>query len=187
MVHEYGDDCDEPNRNRVYISLLDSVKLPKQLLPSHSRTAAYHTVLRGYLRDCAQRGFTHAHIFTCPPRRGQSYIFPFKPGYQREISVTRLRQWYEDMLNDAMFRRDPAVLDVMSIIEAYPDAEVTELPYFDGDNWPDIIEDTLQLQETQTAEARALIAARRVAAQAYLMLFELWAVSLQCDGRGRKK
>jgi E1A/CREB-binding protein len=78
---------------RVYISLLDSVKMPKMVLPSKLRTHMYHTMLRGYLRWAAQRGFTHAHIFTCPPRRGQNYIFPFKPDFQRETCVTRLRAW----------------------------------------------------------------------------------------------
>ena len=177
VVHEYGDDCLEPNRNRVYISLLDSAKLPKLLLPSRWRTTVYHTILRGYLRDCAVRGFTHAHIFTCPPRRGQSYIFPFKPGYQREISVTRLRQWYEDMLNEAMFRPDPAVLDVMSIAEAFPDTLVTELPYFDGDNWPDMIEETLASQKKTSSGTRAAMAARRLAITGFLLLRAVWEVS----------
>jgi len=78
---------------RIYISLLDSVKLPQYILPSAPRTAIYHCVLRGYLRYCGGRGFADAHIYTCPPRRGQNYIFPFKPDDQKEISVTRLRQW----------------------------------------------------------------------------------------------
>lgn len=181
IVHEYGPDCAEPNRNRVYISLLDSVKLPKMLLPSKVRTNVYHTLVRGYLRYCAKRAFQYAHIFTCPPRRGQNYIFPFKPDYQREISVTRLRQWYEDLLNGCMFRPDPAVLDVMSIADAFPDVAVTELPYFDGDNWPDIIEDVIRHEETAVLEQQELDAVRMQIVKACLLLYDLHKVR---GGRG---
>ena len=47
-----------------------------------------------YLRSCSMRGFHSTHIYTCPPRRGQNYIFPLKPADQLETSVGRLRQWY---------------------------------------------------------------------------------------------
>lgn len=79
IVHECGSDCPQPNTERVYISLLDSVKLPKTMLPSAYRTAIYHAVTRGVLRYAGDRGFRFAHIYTCPPRKGQNYIFPFKP------------------------------------------------------------------------------------------------------------
>eukprot|EP00045_Choanoeca_perplexa_P015690 m.200708 g.200708 ORF g.200708 m.200708 type:complete len:1643 (+) comp17055_c0_seq1:162-5090(+) len=152
IIHEYGDDCPAPNTKRVYISLLDSVKMPKRILPSKARTSIYHTILRGYLRVSAERGFTHAHIFTCPPRRGQNYILPFKPPEQREICVTRLRQWYDDLLNACMFRKDPAVLDVMTLMEYLPNCEMHEMPYFDGDNWPDILEDIIRYEEDAVFE-----------------------------------
>ncbi len=48
IVQEYGGDCPAPNRNTVYLSLLDSVKLPKTLLPSSLRTTIYHTIVRRY-------------------------------------------------------------------------------------------------------------------------------------------
>ena len=94
VVFEYGDDCPPPNTRRVYISLLDSVKLPKSYLPSASRTAIYHGLVRGYLRNCGERGFEACHIYTCPPRKGQNYVFPHKPEDQKEISLVRLRRWY---------------------------------------------------------------------------------------------
>lgn len=124
------------------------------MLPSAQRTALYHCVLRGYLRFCGSRGFTDAHIYTCPPRRGQNYIFPFKPDEQREISVTRLRQWYASMLSDAMFRADPAVAGFMNIQEAYDSPSLPDIPYFDGDNWPDILEDIIKLDEKAEEEER---------------------------------
>lgn len=98
IIHEYGSDCTEPNKNRCYLALLDSVKLPKTMLPSAYRTAIYHCSIRAYLRNAGQRGYRHCHIYTCPPRKGQNYIFPFKPDDQKEISVTRLRKWYADIM-----------------------------------------------------------------------------------------
>jgi hypothetical protein len=91
-----------------------------------------------------QLGFATAHIYTCPPRRGQSYIFPFKPDHQREISLTRLRQWYADLLTVAAGGSDPAILGYQTISDAYPNVTLLQVPYFDGDNWPDIIEDILK-------------------------------------------
>ncbi len=97
-----------------------------------------------YLRVVGQYGFATAHIYTCPPRRGQNYIFPFKPDHQREISLTRLRHWYADLLNFAAVGPDAAILGYQTISEAYPDVSLRQVPYFDGDNWPDIIEDILK-------------------------------------------
>lgn len=85
-----------------------------------------------------------AHIYTCPPRRGQNYIFPFKPDHQKEISLTRLRQWYADLLTAASTGPDAPVRGYQTIADAYPNATMQQIPYFDGDNWPDIIEDILK-------------------------------------------
>jgi hypothetical protein len=101
IVHECGSDSPQPNTDRVYISLLDSIKLPKQMLPSHYRTRIYHNVLRAYLRQAGNRGFKHCHIYTCPPRKGQNYIFPFKPEDQKEINTVRLRKWCAHVCSQA--------------------------------------------------------------------------------------
>ena len=47
-VQEYGSDCPEPNKNRVYISYLDSVRYFKST-PAGHRSTVYHSVLAGYL------------------------------------------------------------------------------------------------------------------------------------------
>ena len=44
FVYEYGDDCPEPNRRRVYISYLDSVNY---LTPKFTRTRVYHELMTG--------------------------------------------------------------------------------------------------------------------------------------------
>lgn len=67
------------------------------------------TSVFSYLRYAGERGFIYGHIYTCPPRRGQNYIFPFKPDDQKEISLTRLRAWYADLLTASAIRDDPAI------------------------------------------------------------------------------
>jgi hypothetical protein len=97
-VQEYGDDCPEPNRNRVYVAYLDSVEFFR---PTSARTAVYHEVLIGYLRWSQMRGFKTAHIWACPPHRGDNFIFWCHPPYQKTPSRDRLNQWYDKMLERA--------------------------------------------------------------------------------------
>jgi len=152
IVHECGPETPQPNRERVYISLLDSIKLPKTMLPSMYRTAIYHAVVRGYLRYVGGRGFKYAHLYTCPPRKGQNYILPFKPDDQKEISTARLRKWYSDLLTQAANTNPPALSSFRNIGEVFKNAKLTEIPYFDGDNWPDIMEDILKFDNAQKDE-----------------------------------
>lgn len=155
IVHECASGTPQPNQDRVYISLLDSIKLPKTMLPSMYRTAIYHAVVRGYLRYVGQRGFRYAHLYTCPPRKGQNYILPFKPDDQKEISTVRLRKWYSDLLTAAQNSNPPALNSFKNIGEVFKNAKLTEIPYFDGDNWPDIMEDILKFDNAQKDEERS--------------------------------
>lgn len=152
IVHECGSESPEPNRNRVYISLLDSIKLPKSILPSRFRTMIYHTVTRGYLRYVGLRGFKYGHIYTCPPRKGQNYIFPFKPDDQKEINTQRLRKWYADLLTEGAESSPQSIKGFENIGDAYKKPTLLDIPYFEGDNWPDIMEDILKLDNRQQAE-----------------------------------
>eukprot|EP00051_Salpingoeca_urceolata_P006290 m.83380 g.83380 ORF g.83380 m.83380 type:complete len:1007 (-) comp14764_c1_seq3:89-3109(-) len=154
IVQEYGAECPQPNQQRVYIALLDSVKLPKAFLPSAVRTEVYHTVVRGYLRYAGRRGFKFAHIYTCPPRKGQNYIFPFKPPDQKEISVVRLRQWYNNLLHPKVPPPEPAIVGTKLLGDIYTQPKLTEIPYFDGDNWPEIIEDCIRLDIKALADQK---------------------------------
>lgn len=52
-TQEFDSDCPEPNRNRVYISFLDSVYFFK---PRRRRTGVYFEILNGYFEFCKNRG-----------------------------------------------------------------------------------------------------------------------------------
>ncbi|KAI6648030.1 CREB-binding protein isoform X2 [Oopsacas minuta] len=140
-VQEYGADCPEPNRNRVYISYLDSVFYfrPRQL-----RTDVYHEILISYLEYCKGQGYLYAHIWACPPSEGDDYIFHCHPVEQKTPKPRRLQEWYKAMLEKAIERSA-----VSSYTDIYSDfleheSNPTAIPYFEGDFWPNVIENFIK-------------------------------------------
>lgn len=147
-VQEYGPDSLEPNRGRVYVSYLDSVNYfqPKKL-----RTLMHQQVMLGFLEDCKNRGFHTAHIWSCPPLKGDDYIFFCKPENQKIPKSARLRQWYQKLLQQA--KKDGLVINISNLYAEYYLKKKTahELPYFEGDYWPRLAEDLIkQLEEKST-------------------------------------
>ena len=61
-VQEYGSDCPEPNKNRVYISYLDSVRYFESEPMGH-RSTVYHSILVAYLQWTRMLGFKYVHIW----------------------------------------------------------------------------------------------------------------------------
>ncbi len=86
---------------RVYISYLDSVHYFR---PEDQRTALYYELLIGYLEYVKQLGFTYAHIWACPPKKGDDYIFYCHPVEQRVPGPERLQEWYKKMLDIAKLK-----------------------------------------------------------------------------------
>lgn len=135
-VQEYGNDCPEPNRNKVYIAYLDSVRY---LRPLTARTAIYHELLVAYLTHTRKRGFQSAYIWSCPPQRGDAYIFHRHPPQQRTPSKERLRSWYDALLEQA--QQEGIVSDVTQLYDQYFDEDCNFkpsaglVPYFVGDFW----------------------------------------------------
>lgn len=147
-VQEYGPDSLDPNRGRVYVSYLDSVNYfqPKKL-----RTLMHQQVMLGFLEDCKNRGFHTAHIWSCPPLKGDDYIFFCKPENQKIPKSARLRQWYQKLLQQA--KKDGLVINISNLYAEYylKKKAAHELPYFEGDYWPRLAEDLIkQLEEKST-------------------------------------
>lgn len=145
-VYEYGDECKGPNRRRVYISYLDSVRYME---PSSYRTIAYQSIIIEYLRFVKKRGFHTAHIWSCPPSKGDEYIFHCHPNQQLTPNDDLLCAWYVDTLNKA--KEEGIVLETWTLYDEYfknnaidPETgelyDATSLPYFDGDYIPGEIE-----------------------------------------------
>ena len=141
-VYEYGQDCPAPNRRRVYISYLDSVQYFR---PRQYRTAVYQSIIVEYLRSVKQRGFHTCHIWSCPPSKGDDYIFYAHPETQRTPRVERLCEWYMTILEKA--RQEGVVLHVTNLHDEYfkaPRNDPRVLPYFEGEYWTGEVEKIIE-------------------------------------------
>jgi len=133
-VQEYGPDCPEPNRNRVYISYLDSVRYFDSE-PAGHRSTVYHSMLVAYLQWTRVLGFKHVHIWVEPPKMGDEYIFFARSDQQRKpMKREKLREWYKKMLDKA---KEKGIVDHYgSMHEHYAQLKsVSEIPLFHGDQW----------------------------------------------------
>lgn len=153
-VQEYGNNCPEPNARRVYIAYLDSVHF---FQPRELRTAVYHEILLGYLEYVRVLGYTMAHIWACPPSEGDDYIFHCHPPEQRIPKPKRLQEWYKKMLDKGIIER--TVTDYKDIYKQARDDQLStpaELPYFEGDFWPNVIEDCIREAQHEENERKKL-------------------------------
>ncbi len=151
-VQEYGSECAPPNTRRVYISYLDSVFFfrPKEL-----RTAVYHEILIGYLDYVKRMGYQWAHIWACPPSEGDDYIFHCHPPEQKVPKPKRLQEWYRKMLDKGVIER--VVIDYKDIHkDAIENGMKTplDIPYFEGDFWPNVLEECIKESEQEEEKRR---------------------------------
>ena len=95
-VHEFDHSCPAPNTSAVYIAYLDSVQYFR---PVEARTMVQQEVVGGYLKWAQVRGFKHAFIWSCPPHRGDYFIFNGHPAHQRNPSREHLNAWYRSIID----------------------------------------------------------------------------------------
>ena len=100
-----------------------------------------------YATAARDRGFDYAHIWVAPPQAGEDYIFhhrPLDPRHgTRPMSMSKLREWYERMLDTAV--RDGVVAtydDNQSHVEHI--TSIREFPLFEGDFFPDHLKAMLE-------------------------------------------
>uniref|UniRef100_A0A671RRL1 histone acetyltransferase n=1 Tax=Sinocyclocheilus anshuiensis TaxID=1608454 RepID=A0A671RRL1_9TELE len=151
-VQEYGSDCPFPNTRRVYISYLDSIHFFK---PRMLRTAVYHEILIGYLEYVKKLGYVTGHIWACPPSEGDDYIFHCHPSDQKIPKPKRLQEWYRKMLDKAFAER--ILHDYKDIFKQATEDRLTsayELPYFEGDFWPNVLEESIKELEQEEEERK---------------------------------
>ncbi|XP_034712651.1 CREB-binding protein isoform X3 [Etheostoma cragini] len=151
-VQEYGSECPFPNTRRVYISYLDSIHFFR---PRALRTAVYHEILIGYLEYVKKLGYAQGHIWACPPSEGDDYIFHCHPPDQKIPKPKRLQEWYRKMLDKAFAER--ILHDYKDICKQATEDRLTsanELPYFEGDFWPNVLEESIKELEQEEEERK---------------------------------
>ncbi|KAG5186120.1 histone acetylation protein-domain-containing protein [Tribonema minus] len=153
-VYEYGHACGPPNQRRVYVSYLDSVHYFR---PRQYRTVVYKEIIVAYLEYVKRRGFHTAHIWACPPLKGDDYILYCHPEDQKTPKDDRLQNWYLSMLEDAQQR---GIIEHITNLydECWSDvnADPTAIPYLEGDYWIGEAETIIKdlEQEESTAHER---------------------------------
>jgi E1A/CREB-binding protein len=144
-VYEHDENNPAPNKRTIYLSYLDSVHFMR---PRKMRTYVYHEILIAYLDYVRKRGFATAHIWACPPGKGDDYILYAKPENQKTPKDDRLRLWYMDMLLEC--QRRAIVGKITNMHELYfsdPKNDATIVPYMDGDYFPGEVENVIRDME----------------------------------------
>ena len=115
----------------------------------------YHEILLAYFEYCKGLGYSMAHLWACPPQEGDDYIFHCHPPEQKIPKPKRLQDWYRKMLDKGACEN--IVLDYKNIHQQVIEDGITTpilLPYFEGDYWPNVIEDCIR-EVAQEEEKRA--------------------------------
>lgn len=131
-----------------------------------------------------------AHIWACPPSEGDDYIFHCHPSDQKIPKPKRLQEWYKKMLDKGIIER--IVLDYKDIHkQAFEDnmKSPAELPYFEGDFWPNVMEESIKELDQEEEEKRKQeeAAAAEAAAQAAMGQEEEEETSQDGKKKGQKK
>ena len=141
-VYEHDHKNPAPNTRAVYVSYLDSVYYMR---PRKMRTYIYHEILISYLDYVRKRGFSTAHIWACPPLKGDDYILYAKPEDQKTPRDDRLRQWYADMLFECQKRGIcERVTNMYDLYFSDPKNTAAIVPYMEGDYFPAEVENIIK-------------------------------------------
>lgn len=150
-VYEHDEKTPAPNQRAVYVSYLDSVHYMR---PRKMRTFIYHEILISYLDYVRERGFSTAHIWACPPLKGDDYILYAKPEDQKTPKDDRLRQWYIDMLVECQRRGICGkVTNMYDLYFSNKENDASVVPYMDGDYFPAEVENIIKdIEEGKTGK-----------------------------------
>ena len=112
-----------------------------------------HGNLHSLSRPCR---FQTAHIWACPPGEGDDYIFHCHPIEQKIPKPKRLVEWYRNMLERGQEHNViPGYQDIFQYCTEAEITTVTDIPYFEGDFWPNVIEETIKELDQEEEERKA--------------------------------
>ncbi|OTF78373.1 hypothetical protein BLA29_000387 [Euroglyphus maynei] len=90
--------------------------------------------------------------------KGDDYIFHCHPPEQKIPKPKRLQEWYKKMLDKGIIER--IVLDYKDILKQATEDNLknaSELPYFEGDFWPNVLEDSIKEIEMEHQKQQQLM------------------------------
>ncbi|CAJ0581914.1 unnamed protein product, partial [Mesorhabditis spiculigera] len=157
-VQEYNENSGANNQRRIYIAYLDSVNVFR---PRTLRTGVYQQILLGYLEYAKQLGYIMAHIWAAPPGNGDDYIFHCHPPSQQMPTNKRLQSWYRRLLEKG--KKTGIVVGFRDVLaQTYADDVLSpiEMPLFDGDFLPDVIQYCID-PEKEPAHPKAVVQKKR--------------------------
>jgi hypothetical protein len=158
-VYEHDEKNPAPNTRTVYISYLDSVHFMR---PRNMRTLIYHEILIAYLDYVREKNFKTAHIWACPPLKGDDYILYAKPEDQKTPRDDRLRQWYVDMLVESQKRGIVGkVTNMYDLYFADEKNDASIVPYMEGDYFPAEVENIIKDLEDGKAGKKGTAAGKK--------------------------
>ncbi|XP_042588263.1 LOW QUALITY PROTEIN: CREB-binding protein-like [Cyprinus carpio] len=99
--------------------------------------------------------YVTGHIWAFPPSEGDDYIFHCHPSDQKIPKPKRLQEWYRKMLDKAFAER--ILHDYKDIFKQATGDRLTsanELPYFEGDFWPNVLEESIKELEQEEEERK---------------------------------
>ena len=114
-----------------------------------------------------------AHIWACPPSEGDDYIFHCHPIEQKIPKPKRLQEWYKKMLDKGII--DRVVHDYKDILKQSMEDKLSsaaDLPYFEGDFWPNVLEESIKELDQEEEEKRREAEAAEAAANAIFSFSE---------------
>ena len=142
--------CPEPNKNSVYLSYIDSVKL----CIIKERTKVYQYVLLGLFKYLKMKNFRRIFIWSCPPKRDVDYIFHAKPSEMKIPTKNILSDWYQNLMKIAV---DENIVESFCGIKKHAVDEdwsdINNIPYFDSDMWPIRLEEAITAAEKEEIKA----------------------------------
>lgn len=103
-----------------------------------------------YMNFMKEAGYESLHIWSCPPKPGVDYIFFRHPKDQKYPSRPRLKIWYEKLLDLCI--QNGIASNYSDITTNTTLKSIHQVPYFEGDFWPDALEYCIKANPNQTAE-----------------------------------
>ncbi|KAK1303391.1 Histone acetyltransferase HAC12 [Acorus calamus] len=169
-VQEYGSNCPEPNRRHAYLAYLNSVKYfrPDTDIKSATgealHTFVYHEILGTWniAKDAVLSAATSGHVHRAKDRI-ISFITIQTPKGCLTLKTTEV-VWYAIMLQKAA--EEHIVVGTTNIYDRYflssDECKVkfyaAHLPYFDGDYWPNALEDIIKDVQKEKDEKERIMA-----------------------------